>query len=798
MHRSVALLFLLLFSIPFGMSISGCGNKTSVVFCNGSDSGPIQGQLANIALTPRVYGLSLNFGQKNLTVPAPAGTDCNGASVTATGYRYSTTDMTLADVNPSTGSLCGGNWNRNSGGGVPDYTICTPTNKQGTAYVKASAQNVTSNPFPVYVHPQVSNVVLGAPSTDCLNDPATNCSPASATSSTGSTTSCTLLSNGCCSVPYTAVPVSASAANGCLSQGSTGQLATRVFGANGDNISCAIGHVTYAPQAPSVVTIDNTDGTATAATPGSTLITATLSNAGSSAGFFSTCPPASIVLSAPGVPPGTVVRANQNTPQALTATVTDTRGVNITGLSLQYISTTPKTLPSGGAGSVTPIFPGTGAITAQCLPPSCNPAPLNEIGLFGNGLPAVSNAVTLTTPGTNSTVLYIASTGSQYIVPVDFTTGTVGAAVRLPYVPNSMVISNDGSTIYLGSPTELMVFSTGNNALAREDITTPGAVLAISPDNTTLAIADTARQLVYLAFSNPPKGSGSIQTSYGGIGQRAEFSPDSNTVYIAAGTQLLVHAAFTGWTAASTTTDARDVAVTVPSVGAFFAGPVTTARGYCPATSIVSNGGQQTTTNVFFPDAGVAAPVTDRIVATNDGVHILGASVTSGAATLTDLQLSHATAGGTAPGPTHRRLPQHGPDFYRQPCRHAGNPRSHRVLDHGHPSGLRLLDRLSHLSRHRRRSAFVHAVRHRWRKSGLGCPPDHSRGAAPIAPVAGVFSSDNTTFFTGTSGDNLVHLINPATLQDQPSRAIAPKLPGINGGIATPDLLVQRPRSATS
>ncbi len=797
MHRSVALLFLLLFSIPFGMSISGCGNKTSVVFCNGSDSGPIQGQLANIALTPRVYGVSLNFGQKNLSVPTPSGSDCNGASVTASGYRYSTTDMTLADVNPTNGLLCGGTWNRNSGGGVPDYTICTPTNKQGTAYIKASAQNVTSNPFPVYVHPQVTNVVLGAPSTDCLNDPATNCSPASATSSTGSTTSCTLLSNGCCSVPYTSVPLSASASNGCLSQGSTGQLATRIFGANGDNISCAIGHVTYAPQTPSVVTIDNTDGTATAATPGSTLITATLSNAGSSAGFFSTCPPASIVLSAPGVPPGTIIRANQNTPQALTATVTDTRGANITGLSLQYISTTPKTLPSGGAGSVTPIFPGTGTITAQCLPPSCNPAPLNEIGLFGNGLPAVSNPVTLTTPGTNSTVLYIASTGSQYLVPVDFTTGTVGAAIRLPYVPNSMVISNDGSTIYLGSSTELMVFSTGSNALSREDITTPGTVLAISPDNTTLAIADTARKLVYLAFSNPSNGS-TIETSYGGIGQRAEFSPDSSTVYIAAGSQVLVHAAFTGWTAANTTTDARDVAVTVPSVGAFFAGPVTTARGYCPATTINSTAGQQTTSNVFFPDAGVAAPLTDRVAATGDGIHILGASVTSGAATLTDLQLSHTATGGTVPGPPTGACPSTGLTF-------TANPLSRPAIPGVTASAITGVFPASDSS-----VAFVTylgtgGVLPSYKPSanaggalGSVALQTAAGAAAPVAPVAGVFSSDNTIFFTGTSGDDLVHLINPATLQDQPSRAIAPRLPGINGGIATPDLLVQRPRSATS
>ncbi|MEO6982862.1 MAG: hypothetical protein ABI072_07075, partial [Edaphobacter sp.] len=73
-----------------------------------------------------------------------------------------------------------------------------------------------------------------------------------------------------------------------------------------------------------------------------------------------------------------------------------------------------------------------------------------------------------------------------------------------------------------------------------------------------------------------------------------------------------------------------------------------------------------------------------------------------------------------------------------------------------------------------------------------------STPVAPIAPVTGVFSSDNTTFYVGTSGDNLVHLIDRGTLLDNPANAIAPKLPGMNGGTATPDLLVQRPRKSIS
>src|SRR5271169_6147325 len=81
-----------------------------------------------------------------------------------------------------------------------------------------------------------------------------------------------------------------------------------------------------------------------------------------------------------------------------------------------------------------------------------------------------------------STVLYIASTQSQYLVPVDFTTSVIGTPVKLPYIPNSMVISNDGSTIYMGTSTEIMVFSALTSGITREDPTISGTVLAVSPD----------------------------------------------------------------------------------------------------------------------------------------------------------------------------------------------------------------------------------------------------------------------------------------------------------------------------
>ena len=211
-----------------------------------------------------------------------------------------------------------------------------------------------------------------------------------------------------------------------------------------------------------------------------------------------------------------------------------------------------------------------------------------------------------------------------------------------------MVISNDGSAIYLGNALELMVVNGTSNGLTAEYPGLAGTVLAVSPDSSTVVISDPLRQFVYLATST-----GTVTAQTGGVGTRAVFSPDSQTVYITAGSQLLVHSNFTGWytiNGSSLPVPPTDVTATVPGVGAFFSGTTTTARGYCPATTISTSNGVQSVTNVFYPDAGVAAPATDRVAATTDGVHILGATVTP-TPTFTDLHVVSLNAANPAPPP---------------------------------------------------------------------------------------------------------------------------------------------------
>ena len=785
MRRFVTLVVLLFFTVPFGISISGCSKSVPVTYCNGGSSGPVVGQLFAITLQPKLYGLSLNYAEIG-QVSSPAATDCKGTAVSTGSFTYGTTDMTVADVQPTSGRLCAGTWNRNTGGGIADFTTCNPTNKSGTAYITASAQGATSNPIAVYIHPVVTSVVLGSPSTNCLTDPASNCSVDPT-------------SNICTITPPIGNPAPPYSGNACLSQGSTGQLAARVF--NGQqNISCIAGHLTYTPLDTTVLTIDQ-NGIATAQQPGSTIITSNLSNASSSAGFFSTCPPQSITLSIPNSTSTDVV-VNQNFAQPIVATVVDTQGVPLTGVNLTFESTTPSTLPAGSS-TATPIFPGAGSIVAVCQPPTCNQSPFNQIGLYGNGKPIVSNRIGVTTPGTNSTVLYIASTQSQFLVPVDFTTYVPGAtpqSVKLPYVPNSMVISQDGSTIYMGSATELMVFNALTNGITREDSTVSGTVLAVSPDNNTVVITDPIRQLVYLYTSG-----GGIQTSYGGVGTHAQFSPDSSTVYITAGNQLLIHSSFTGWsnitasTVPSLSTPALDVAVTVPNAGAFFAGATTTARGACPATTITTTNGQQTTSNIFYPDAGVAAPPTDRLITTNNGQHAIGVTATP-SATLTDLSISSLNAANpSTPGQCPPPPSTAGLTFTTTPVVTSVLPgitaTSITGVDASSDSNTVFVTYTGAGGK----LPFYNPAANG--PGTLGSLTLATTGAtAPVAPVIGVFSSDNTTFYTGTTGDNLVHILNkwPSGFQDV-TKPINPNLtaPGLNGPVVVPNLLVQRPRKQT-
>jgi len=785
-RRYVGLAILLFFTVPFGLSVIGCGHKTAApVYCPQNvnvNSGPVVGQAYTIVLDSSLstVGVSLNYGQIGPTMSAIT-SDCIGNAVSVSKYTFATSDSTLqyADVNPSTGAVCAGHWNRQSGSGIPDYTICTPPASAPSTYeyfITADADGVTSNPIAVYVHPTVTAVELATPES---------------TSAGGSGCSSTDPTSDCCPANVTTTPEQPAPGydgTSCISQNVRVQLAAKAY-SNGTNITCEVGHLNLAAQGtPNVVTIDQ-QNFATANQPGSATITASIANSSSAsnAGFFSTCPPASITLTATGQGTQNPINVALNTPQPLTATVLDTKGNPITGLSLEFNSTTPQTI-SASSGSVISTYPGSANITAVCQPGTCNPAPLSQIGYLGNGKPITSNNITVNTAGTSGTVLYMASTSSQYVVPYDFTLKQQGSPIKLEYVPNSMVMTQDGSTIYFGSPQGLMTIATTGNTATAANQAIPGTVLAVSPDGSTVVVTDPTRQTVSLITS------GGVLTSYGNVvGTSAAWSPDSSTVYITTNTNtLLTHSSFNNWQVTPTNVTYSDVTVMVPHIGAYFAGGTETdGRSYCSTTTTTSpggNGNPPTTANSYYPLADTDGAQTQVLAATTDGNHILGADLPAGSSTpvLSDLLLN---------------IPSSALD-----CTTANGPVTFNSTFTPHPlSSVTATAVDSVVPATNSAVAFVTYT------GSSGLLPEYvpSTGAvtylqlgngatSATAPLAGVFSTDNLSFYAGAS-DGQVHIISINGTTATETGVLQPALPNASGsGNAPVNLIAQHPKKLQS
>jgi hypothetical protein len=316
-------------------------------------------------------------------------------------------------------------------------------------------------------------------------------------------------------------------------------------------------------------------------------------------------------------------------------------------------------------------------------------------------------------------------------------------------------------------------------------------VLALSPDNSTLVLTDPVRQTITLENN-----SGNVLTTYGGVGTHAAWAPDSQTLYVTTGTVttpatattpavitpnngILVYSVFTGWTPLTNSVPASDVAVTVPSAGAYFAGSSTTARGFCPISTPSTGPGGTTETNQFYPPADSSPVTTDRIAATNNGLHILGATVTP-KATLNDLLVTIPVGACPATGAL---------TFKDVPSTTVLSPVTATAITGVEPSSDSSLAMVTYTGSSGVLPAYAPPA------SGAGQTTYIKLSGTATAPIAGVWSADNTSFYVGTSGDNLVHIINRSTLTD--SSTLAPNLTNPSGAVVPVNLIVQRPRKTT-
>ncbi len=830
MQRLLTLVFLLCLAIPAGISISGCTRNPAGNYCNGLGYGLKLTDVATIDLEPRTTGVSLAFGQTQ-QITAPRALTCKGTAASVASFTYGTSNNQLLDISP-TGQMCGGTWNRRSGGGIPDYTICnlpSPLPSTGgepyaTAFITATANAVTSNTVEIFVHAPVTSVSL------VLEKSATDTTPI----------------------------------NGCLSQTQTAQLDVKAYYvANGiqtllcepgsstvPSCAAAVGDLTYSPATAAISTIDQ-NGVITAVAPGTTYITASVAGSASTAGYFSTCPPKSINVSLlNGATTGTVT---QGTTQNLVTTILDTNNNPIQGLTLDYQSTNPLDISAGSGGAITANFAGEATIYAVCQPTTCNPAPIDKVGINQTGTPIASNSVTITTPGVASDFVwmsspmspayqpsstlpsgltlpgYAPSTGSQYFVPVELITGTVGSPVKMPYIPNSMVMDRTGTNLYFGSSTELMVYSTASSSLTKQDPNVPGVVLAAAPDNSTILINDPIRKFIYLY--KPAAGTFSSQN---GIVTSAQWTPDAKTVY-AVGTDptgaptLFVNNVNTGWTtyplAASTnpeqTIAATSLAVTIPSVGAFLSGYPTVVHAWCP--SLNSATGYITQAYPQIQSASVAEK-TDILAATIDGAHILGATVPNPGASpvLTDINLNfnQSLDNGACPSELNGSGLFTSTNITTSPV--VGTPQTATITP---PAGITVnaIDQIVPSPATNNQIAPLPAPNLAFitysattGSTGTGNLPYYTPVAGgtqpgsvntvtltvtsagtPTAPLAGAFSLDDTLFFVSTSGDNLVHYIKLTTTPFSDSQQISPGLVDANGKPVPATVVAVKPRATT-
>ncbi len=800
MRRFLTLVFILSLAVPAGVSISGCTRNPAGNYCYGLAYGIKNTEVASIILQPQTTGISLAYGQIQ-NIQSPSVLTCTGASadVAGTSITYGTTNNKLVDISPA-GKICAGTWNRNTGGGIPDYTYCNfpdpaPSSNglpYGVAYITASTHSVTSNPVAVYVHAQVSSISLVGPQ-QCLSQTQVApldaqacysiggkqylmCKPASLTDS--SKYACPMAA-GITSVP---------------------------------SCSTAIGPLNYTVGTGTVATINTNTNEITATSPGTTAINASVAGSGASAGYFSTCPPQSIKLTmSDGSTSGTVTRGVQ---QTLTTTVTDTNNQEITGLSLDYQSTNPIDMSVNTSGGVNPQYPGASSFFAVCQAPSCNPSPINVFGLNGTGLSVTSNAVNIKTPGTISNYVWFAAPEkSQYFMPISLLSGTGGSTVRMPYVPNSMKMDQNGRSLYFGSQHELMIYSTATNTLNREVPSVPGVVLAVSPNNAYVLVNDQVREVFHLFAT-----ASGASTTFGGLGNAAVYTPDSKTLYITDNAalggdhkdMLYVYNVNTGWSTyplppsplpsaaipSSSYLPNIDVsptqqtpALTIPSVGAYLRGTPTVAHTWCPLGTVTSTG---STITSFYPgpypgsvatQGGDTQPVqSDVLTATTDGKHVLTAAMQGGGVTLSDINVTipsgacpAATAGSTSSQLNPLTI-QHASTAFTQASLAVNATTLNEIVT----------SPVSNLS----------FVLYNGSTTGANLPyyiPGSNGAAGTVgyvtldgssaitAPIAGAFTPDDSIFFVSTAGDNKVHYIkiptDPLATAPTDSQQFSPNLP---------------------
>jgi hypothetical protein len=389
-----------------------------------------------------------------------------------------------------------------------------------------------------------------------------------------------------------------------------------------------------------------------------------------------------------------------------------------------------------------------------------------------------------------------------------------------------------------------MIFSTASNSLTAQNTSSHGVVLAVSPNNNELVINDQIRGLFYLYNT-----SSGPTSSFGGMGVAAAWTPDSSTLYIVDNAQanspascsnplitghtdtLYVYNVNVGWSTyplppnplppaalptcttqpdAPISTNVQTLAITVPGIGAYFAGNPTVAHTWCPSGTVGNNASIQ-----FYPQSDSVNVLTNVLGATSDGAHILGASLTGSSITLDDIGLSippnstnpsalcPETTTGTPPSQVETMTPLSTNPTIDGTANLTGVTNAtavNQVVTGAAPTTASTTTAAPiafvTYSTPSTSTTAVQLPYYLPQASGIGPVgyvkfADNSSATPPTAPLTGAFSPDNSIFFVSTAGDNEIHFISiptnvstsvPPTDSQQYSPALPACLPVSEGG----------------
>lgn len=461
-------------------------------------------------------------------------------------FTFQSTNPTVLTIS-TRGIACAGTWDS-----LTAPQVCTP-GPAGITQVSANALGVSSPPVTVYVHGPITNITISKlPGQQTLRS---DCLSKGTPSGPESWKYEAFAFNGTTDITSTVGPFSWQQIN----PGSANivALSTPSAGTQGCLVS---------PQGQCL-----NEQTVTANTPGLGQIYATASSFNSNPIPIETCPVEKISVVAPNES-GNSFLVNSGTSTTLNASVTDLAGQTITGVPLSWSTSNPVSVTASGnnsstvygsVGTVGSSAAGAGTVIASCTPPSCNagikptlpiyPQAAMSFTVRSTTTPAVPTVYATTTACSDKIANPTGATCNPTLVPISRTSATsffiAGTPTALPFSPNSFVYDNNGSNAYLGVDSGnfgqrgLMVFSGSSVSTVT---TTPGKVLAISPDRTTTVISDTIDVPNQVFICTNCGSNSSTLTSFlipnGARGATAAaFSPDNLKAYIVAGSTLYVY-----------------------------------------------------------------------------------------------------------------------------------------------------------------------------------------------------------------------------------------------------------------